>query len=298
MRSILSNLISNSAVNDENFLLLSGDHGYALFDELRKTKPKQFVNVGIMEQALISMSAGLSKVGFKPMCYGLASFVPIRVLEQIKFDICLPKLPIKMIGDGAGLIYTHLGNSHLCAEDIAALMPLPHIEIFAPGDKEEMRVCFEEFYSSNLPAYLRVGKCDNLNVNTTKLKSTIPYFTNKTDSKVCFISSGAMLGTANKLSIKHNVSHISVMKLKPISNTILEMIKGFDHIVFFEEHVRKGGVVSAVTDIAIDHNQQLPKIDYFCLNSSFIEKAGTYQYAMSEHGISIEQMESRLTQIL
>ncbi|PIK14699.1 hypothetical protein [Halobacteriovorax sp. JY17] len=298
MRTILSNLISSAAVNDENFLLLSGDHGYALFDELRKSRPEQFVNVGIMEQGLVSMSAGLAKVGFKPMCYGLASFVPIRVLEQIKFDICLPKLPIKLIGDGAGLIYTHLGNSHLCAEDIGALMPLPHIEIYAPGDKEEMRICYNEFYSSNMPAYLRVGKCDNPNVNTEELSSTAPYFTHKSDEKVCFISSGAMLGTVHSFAKERGISHISVMKLKPLSINLLEMIKDFDHIIFFEEHTRKGGLVSAVTDLAVDHNQPLPKIDYFCLNSSFIEKAGTYQYALSEHGISIEQMKARLTEIL
>jgi transketolase len=298
MRTVLSNLISNSAINDEDFLLLSGDHGYALFDEIRSNKPDQFVNVGIMEQALISMSAGLSKVGFKPMCYGLASFVPIRVLEQIKFDVCLPKLPIKMIGDGAGLIYTHLGNSHLCAEDIASLMPLPHVEIYAPGDKEEMRICYKEFYDSNLPAYLRVGKCDNPNVNKEELSSTEPYFTHKSDSKTCFISSGAMLGTVNRFASEKNVSHISVMKLKPLSTKILDMIKDFDHIIFFEEHTRKGGVVSAVTDLCIDHSQQLPKIDFFCLNSSFIHKAGTYQYALSEHGISINQMEEKLEQIL
>lgn len=298
MRTILSNLISSSAINNKDFLLLSGDHGYALFDEIRSNKPDQFVNVGIMEQALISMSAGLSKVGFKPMCYGLASFVPIRVLEQIKFDICLPKLPVKMIGDGAGLIYTHLGNSHLCAEDIGALMPLPSIEIYAPGDKEEMRVCYEEFYSSNLPAYLRVGKCDNPNVNLKPLKSTSPYFTHKSESKVCFISSGAMLGTVHKFATERDISHISVMKLKPICESLLSMISDYNHIIFFEEHTRKGGIVSAVTDLAIDNKQALPKIDFFCLKSSFIEKAGSYQYALSEHGISINQMEKRLSELL
>ena len=298
MRTILSNKISNSAINDEDFLLLTGDHGYALFDEIRTNRPDQFVNVGIMEQALISMASGLSKVNFKPVCYGLASFVPIRVLEQIKFDVCLPKLPVKMIGDGAGLIYTHLGNSHLCAEDMAALMPLPHIEIYAPGDKEEMRICYDEFYNSDNPAYMRVGKCDNPNINEEKLVSTEPYFTHKADTKICFVSSGAMLGTVNKFAKEMNVSHVSVMKLKPISNNLISMLKEFDHIIFFEEHVRKGGVVSAVTDLFIDHNEPLPKIDYFCLNSSFIDKAGTYQYALSEHGISIEQMRTRLNDIL
>ena len=179
MRGILSEEIARSAKRNDDFLLLSGDHGYALFDELRKVRPEQFLNVGIMEQAMIGIASGLFKAGYKPMCYGLSSFVPIRVLEQIKFDVSLPRIPIKIIGDGAGLVYSVLGNSHLCAEDVSCLLPLPHIEIYSPGDPEEMRICYQEFSSSKNPAYLRVGKSDNPVVNTTLRGDTSPYFIHK-----------------------------------------------------------------------------------------------------------------------
>jgi len=299
MRTVLSNLISESAKNDENFLLLTGDHGYALFDEIRKTSPEKFVNVGIMEQALISTAAGLSKVGYKPLCYGLASFVPIRVLEQIKFDLCLSNNPVKIIGDGAGLIYTNLGNSHYCGEDMSVLSPLEGIEIYSPGDPEEMRICYKEFISSDVPAYLRVGKCDNPKFNEVPLTSTKPYFTNKTNSnEICLVSTGAMLGIANQFSKEFNVSHLSIMKIKTIDKEALDHLKSFKHIIFFEEHVRKGGLTSAVTDLFIDSNTTLPKVTSYSLKNSFVSKAGSHQYALSEHGLATDQLRINLKCII
>ena len=109
MRTILSNKITQSAVDNPKFVALTGDHGYALFDEIKKTRPEQFLNVGMIEQAMIGIAAGLSQVGHQTLVYGLASFIPMRVIEQIKLDICYNNLPVKIIGDGAGLVYSVLG---------------------------------------------------------------------------------------------------------------------------------------------------------------------------------------------
>ena len=298
MREILSDMIANSALNDENFALMTGDHGYALFDQIRKVKPESFINVGIMEQGLISFAAGMAKVGFRPMCYGLAAFLPMRVVEQIKFDICLPKLPVKMIGDGAGLVYTILGSSHQCAEDISVLRSLPYIEIYSPGDPEEMRICYTEFSSSDSAAYLRVGKADSSNLNKEKFKDTKPYYTNVTESKTCIISTGAMLGIANEIAKKNEVCHISIMRIKPLHIELLDMLKKYDQLIVIEEHGRVGGLTSAITDFLIDNEARVPKIKHFTLNHSFTNRAGSYQYALSEHGISHQQLSEQLSAIL
>ncbi len=298
MREVLSRVIADKAQRDKDFLLLTGDHGYALFDELRSRASEKFINVGIMEQALISMAAGLAKVGYKPMCYGLASFVPIRVLEQIKFDVCLGKLPVKIIGDGAGLVYTHLGNSHLCAEDISALSCLPDIEIYSPGDKEEMRVCFDEYAASDNPAYLRVGKCDTPNINDASLPTSLPYFTHKTSSKDLFISTGAMLGVVHGFAKEFKTNHLSIMRVKPLHTEVLKMISGYERIFFFEEHVKRGGMMTALIELMLENNLPIPKVESFHLNSSFIHKAGKYQFAMAQHGISVDQMKARLSKLI
>ncbi len=299
MRYILSNKISESAKKDKNTLLLTGDHGYALFDEIRKYCSDQFVNVGIMEQALISIAAGLSRVGFKPICYGLSAFVPTRVLEQIKFDVVLPQLPIKIIGDGAGLIYSTLGNSHFCAEDMNTLSSLPHIEVYSPGDPQEMSICYDDFFQSQEPAYLRVGKSDNPSVNIKPLKSTSPYYTHRSENKeACLVSTGALLGLVHSCSKEHNLSHLSVMKIKPLAKETVNELSQYKKLIVFEEHVRQGGLLSAITNLFVDTQTQLPLIESFCLNSSFTKKTGSYQYALSEHGMSNEQIQARLRDIL
>ena len=92
MRDAFSDALVAAAESDPKVLLLTGDHGYALFDAFRKACPQQYINCGIAEQNMVGVAAGLAKAGFKPVVYGLAAFVPVRVLEQIKTaDKCWPQ---------------------------------------------------------------------------------------------------------------------------------------------------------------------------------------------------------------
>ena len=164
MRDAFSNALVAAAKKDPKVLLLTGDHGYALFDAFRKSCPDQYINCGIAEQNMVGVAAGLAKAGFKPVVYGLAAFVPIRVLEQIKIDVCYENLPVTFIGDGAGVVYAQLGTSHQSTEDIAALRGVPQISIYSPGDRFELTACAEHIVRNPGPAYHahgqgRSGRC-------------------------------------------------------------------------------------------------------------------------------------------
>jgi len=87
MRSSFSKALVEIALKDPAVLLLTGDHGYALFDDFRSRCPTQYINAGIAEQNMVGMAAGLARTGFRPFVYGLAAFVPIRTIEQVKLDI-------------------------------------------------------------------------------------------------------------------------------------------------------------------------------------------------------------------
>jgi transketolase len=160
MREAFSANLISAAKRDSRVLMLTGDHGYALFDDFRKNCPAQYLNAGVAEQNMVGVAAGLAKGGFRPFVYGLSAFVPIRVLEQIKMDICYEALPVILIGDGAGLVYSHLGSSHQSTEDIAALRALPNINIFSPADAFEMTYCMESALASQQSCYIRMGKSD------------------------------------------------------------------------------------------------------------------------------------------
>src|SRR5438105_13768698 len=118
MRNAFSAALVRAACADGRVLLLTGDHGYALFDEFRRVCPGQYLNAGVAEQNMVGVAAGLAKGGFRPVVYGLSAFVPARVLEQIKLDVCYEGLPVLFIGDGAGVVYSSLGTSHQSTEDM------------------------------------------------------------------------------------------------------------------------------------------------------------------------------------
>ena len=86
MRAAFSDTLVRLAKSDPNVLLLTGDHGYALFDDFCRECPAQYINAGIAEQNMVGMAAGLARAGFRPFVYGLSAFIPVRVLEQIKLD--------------------------------------------------------------------------------------------------------------------------------------------------------------------------------------------------------------------
>lgn len=160
MRNAFSRALVDAARNDPRIVLLTGDHGYALFDEFRQVCPGQYVNAGVAEQNMVGVAAGLAKGGLRPVVYGLSAFVPVRVLEQIKLDICYEQLPVLLIGDGAGVVYSSLGTSHQSTEDIAALRALPHLSLLSPADAQETAACMKLALDSVGPVYLRMGKSD------------------------------------------------------------------------------------------------------------------------------------------
>jgi len=297
MRNLLSNIITQAAISSEDFVVLSGDHGYALFDELRANRPDQFINAGVAEQNMIGLAAGLARQNFKPMVYGLSAFVPIRVLEQIKLDICFSKLPVIFVGDGAGLVYSTLGASHQCGEDIACLRPLPHIQIFSPCDAEELRVCFAEARNFDGPSYLRVGKSDRPSVNrASTLTSTNAHFTTESPEKrsLTFIGTGSMVSPGTEMAKELGVSFISVPRIKPFPKELFAMIAGMQKICVLEEHSRHGGLTSALLDAMAEADLPIPRVHSLSLEEKFSHRCGSYQYALSEHHISDPELFSRM----
>ena len=143
MRDAFSKALVETAQRDPRAVLLTGDHGYALFDHFRRVCPDRYINAGIAEQNMVGVAAGLAKGGLRPIVYGLSAFMPMRVLEQIKLDVCYEQLPVRFIGDGAGVVYSSLGSSHQSTEDVAALRALPHMAILSPCDAGEMTACME-----------------------------------------------------------------------------------------------------------------------------------------------------------
>ena len=302
MRHALSPLLLEAAEQDERFLVLSGDHGYELFDGLRTRYPERFVNVGVAEQSMVGIAAGLCRVGFRPCIYGLAAFVPMRVLEQVKIDLCHGSLPVIMLGDGAGLVYSVLGASHQCGEDIACLRSLPNIAVYSPCDAHEFRACWSEARQAGHPSYLRIGKAHPEEIHSGPLLGTGPVVVCEAadaQARGVVVATGAMVRIGVQCAREHGICCISVPRLKPAPLELIELLSGVQRIAVLEEHVSSGGLWSLLLEMLQSAGVTgRVSVEPIGLRDAFTQTAGDHQHALSEHGLDDGQIADRLTRWL
>jgi transketolase len=268
-------------------LLLTGDHGYALFDDFRKECPAQYINAGIAEQNMVGMAAGLARTGFRPFVYGLSAFIPVRVVEQIKLDIAHDQLPVILIGDGAGFVYSHLGTSHQSTEDIACTRAIPHLEVYSPADRFEVTVCMELAYQSKRPVYFRMGKSDRGDVHTQMPQlspgALLPILSGLAGG-VSLIATGSMVRTAMDIAATNypEASVWSVPIIKPLDQKqVVAICAQSRAVVVLEEHSVLGGLGSAIAEIASELNPvRLLRIG---VQDRFSQHCGNYDYLLKEH---------------
>lgn len=302
MRAAFSNAIVNLAKNDPRVLLLTGDHGYALFDDFRKECPQQYINAGIAEQNMVGMAAGLAKAGFKPIVYGLSAFIPIRVLEQIKLDVAHDHLPVIFIGDGAGFVYSHLGTSHQSIEDIACTRVIPNLSVYSPADAHELTACMESAYQSHSAVYIRMGKSDRDLVHTAELSpktGDLLALKQVANSTLALISTGSLSSTALNLANTQypNASVWSAPFIKPINtNQVVEICKQHSKIITLEEHSIFGGLGSTIAEISSELSPS--HILRIGVEDRFSTHCGSYEYLLKEHGLDESAISKKINSFL
>lgn len=301
MRAAFSSALTALAARDPRVLLLTGDHGYALFDEFRQHCPQQYINAGIAEQNMVGMAAGLARVGFRPFVYGLAAFVPIRVLEQIKIDIAHDDLPVVLLGDGAGFVYGQLGTSHQSTEDIACARSIPGLNVLSPADRHEMMACMHHAHALGRSVYLRIGKADLGDVHPSPLPALtsgrlLPIRSGPVD-RPALIATGSMVRTALEVAATLDLAVWSAPSLKPLAvGDIVAAATAAKGLVTLEEHSVFGGLGAAVTEIASEHFPV--RILRIGVADRFSERCGTHGYLLREHGLDLPTVTARVRKFI
>ena len=290
MRDAFSNALVDLAKNDRRVVLLTGDHGYALFDEFRRCCPDQYINAGIAEQNMVGMAAGLARVGYRPFVYGLSAFVPVRVLEQIKLDAAHDELPVVFLGDGAGFVYSYLGTSHQSTEDIACTRAVPGLSILSPADRHEMHACMNWAYQRKKTVYLRMGKADLGDVHPASI--TLQDLAGplcvrqERENNVALIATGSMVRPALALAdaLSGAVSVYSVPILKPAqASAFMAELQRYKSLVTLGEHSVHGGLGSLLTEIFSEFSPK--NILRLGVSDRYSHGCGSYAYLLSEHGL-------------
>jgi transketolase len=302
MRAAFSDKLVSLARAYPEVLLLTGDHGYALFDDFRRECPAQFINAGIAEQNMVGMAAGLARVGFRPFVYGLSAFIPVRVVEQIKLDVAHDQLPVILIGDGAGFVYSHLGTSHQSTEDIACTRALPNLSVYSPADRFEVAACMELAYQAKSPVYMRMGKSDRGDVHSAAPQAKVSELLCVRQGKigdVSFIATGSLVRTAMNIADNAYVgaSVWSAPFIKPIDvQQVSAICSQSQAVIVLEEHSVMGGLGSVVTEIATEFAPV--RILRVGVPDRFSHQCGSYEYLLQEHGLDRAAIEQKIRNFL
>ncbi len=255
MRDAFIGRIFKFAKNDRNVIFISADMGAPSLDIFRKNLADQFVNVGIAEQNMMTIAAGLALSGKKPYVYAIAPFATSRCYEFIKLEASLMKLPIKIIGVGAGFSYDDSGPTHHTTEDISIIRALPEIEIFSPSDSLSAERCAVLSYKSKKPTYIRLDRKVLPLIHNSGERFEDGFRELKKGKETCIVATGNMVHVALEAARKMaEVGVIELYRLKPIDKSFVSCISKYKRIISAEEHLLAGGLGSIISEIITDND--------------------------------------------
>lgn len=296
--------VLEAAKEIDNFVVLSADLcGSSGLNRFREAYPDRFINVGIAEQNMIGIAAGIAKEGIPAFASSFAPFVTMRSCEQIRMDVGYMNTNVKVVGIGSGLSLGYLGNSHYGLEDVAIMRAIPNLVIESPADGVEIVKTVEAAAKYNGPMYIRLtGASGNPIVYNYNIDFQI--------GKGCLLTQGGEIliiaaGTMVYQSVKAQkileangigATVIDMHTIKPLDHEIIEQnINGKKLLVTIEEHTTIGGLGAAISEFIEANNYSIRKLtiglpDHF-------GKAADYNTLLEYYGLTSEKIAQKIKMI-
>lgn len=295
MRDLFVQKLLKLISNDPKVVLLTADLGFGAFECFESFRDKQYFNVGISEQLMASMAAGLSLEGFKVFIYSIGVFPTLRCLEQIRNDISYHDCSVTIVTTGAGFSYGSLGMSHHCVQDIGVIRSIPNIDIFTPANTYEMDDIFD---NSKGMRYFRLDKSE-INLIPIKKKYKIfcyCYFENlkyQEKDKTLILSHGSICSIS--LPFFNDQFKIDVYTLAKIkeSQDLLDLCKKYKKILTIEEHSEINGFFSFISSL-LSKYKILKEIDYIALPEDHISIVGDQAFLREKLKLDSNSLYSKI----
>ena len=261
-RQVICDTLMELAKDDKDIYVLTSDsRGSASMTNFANEYPKQFVEVGIAEQNLVGIAAGLATTGKKCFAASPACFLTMRSIEQVKVDVAYSNTNVKLIGISGGVSYGALGMSHHSLQDIAVMRAIPNMDIFLPADRFETEKLVRELVKYDKPAYIRIGRNPVDDVyESTDFDFEIGKANVMREGKdITIIATGETVKPAieasdelKELGIKCRVLNMNT--IKPLDKeAIIKAAKETGHIITVEEHSIYGGLGAAVSEVVVQN---------------------------------------------
>jgi transketolase len=256
MRRVCLEQIYQLALRDERIFFIGSDLGEGTLKAFREQMPRRFFMEGVSEAHAVGMASGLALEGKIVYVNTIGTFITRRCFEQIVLDVCLHNLPVRLIGNGGGLVYAPLGPTHLATDDIGILRTVPNMTIVAPADADEMRRLMPLTVDHPGPLYIRLAK----GYDPVVTREEVPF---AIGSALLMREGGDVLLVTTGITLKPALEAAGRLKEKGIGAAVLHMptVKPLDKdailqqasrvsaLAAIEEHSVIGGLGSAVAEV-------------------------------------------------
>jgi transketolase len=296
MRQSALNAVYDLAKRDPRVLFIGSDLGPGVLDQMKNEMPERFFMEGVSEAGIIGMAAGLAMDGYVPYVHTIATFLTRRCFEQVAVDLCLHKLPVRLLAAGGGAVYAPLGPTHMALEDIAIMRALPNMTVAAPVDAPEMIRLVEATLDWPDPVYIRFAKGGDPVVSSAEHGFTLgKAIAMRSGRDVAIISTGVMttrsLEAAKQLSesgVEASVLHVHTVK--PLDEDAVRAAAADAALVItVEEHSRIGGLGSAVTDDLAEAGIRTPQLR-LAFPDAFVGTYGSQDSVLQAAGLQPPQI--------
>jgi transketolase len=301
MRKEFAEVIIDLSKTNDKIIFLTGDLGYMALEGVKDCLGDRFINAGVAEQNMVSMAASLAYEGFIPFIYSISPFITLRPYEQLRNDVCLHNLPVKIIANGGGYGYGIMGSTHHNIEDIGSMRILPNMKVFVPFTKKDVRSSLNEMISDEFPNYLRLNLASN--------QENIPAFSQwrkikepGNNARAIIIGTGTVADNLFKLQ-DHLLNDLEIWLLSKfpvydIPGKLLESISNIKNVITIEEHQGQCGLHETLASLLL--KQLKTPIQYHTLFASGYAsgKYGSQQWHLEENNLAGKNLENKIEEFI
>lgn len=236
-----------------DLVFITGDVGYMALEGVAQALGERFLNAGVAEQNAVSLAAGLARSGQLPWVYSTAPFVALRPYEQIRNDLCLHKLPVKLVGNGGGYGFGIMGATHHALEDVGAMRALPNMRIYLPVSPADVPQVVDRMAQDPLPNYLRLN-------TPAKIPDALPAFAPwrrlKRGRSAVVIGMGPIVGNLYDMGNPELLESLEIWSVgtMPIEDLPADLVRSIQDgrpVVTIEEHHRACGLGEALSHLLL-----------------------------------------------
>lgn len=293
MRVAFTQKLCEVALTNEDIIIITNDAPTPAFLEFQKRAPERFINAGIAEQNMTGMAAGLALSGKIAVTYSIVPFVVMRCYEQVRDDVCYQNANVKIIGIGGGIVYSTLAGTHTALEDISLMRAIPNMTVVSAADPFEAAKLVGPILAHKGPVYVRLGRTGEPKLYERNYRFVIGKAVRMRNGKdATIIGYGPILAKALQAADelqkdKINVGVVNMHTLKPLDEPfILRAARKTGAIVTIEEHSIIGGLGSAVSQLLMKYNLNIP-LKSIALKDEFLTNYGKQTEILDMLGFSV-----------